>query len=192
MRNIPNNLIDYIKVYDNFLDTNLCDNTVDSLKFANWETHKFYNPISNVTHSYENDLEVSADNIFEKNIIQDRLWFAVEKYISQDFDSFKDWWSGWNGYSSIRFNRYVENMSMKNHCDHIQGIFDGSRKGIPILSIVGLLNDDYEGGNFYMWNDHKINLKKGSILIFPSNFMFPHRVDEIKKGSRYSFVSWVW
>jgi predicted 2-oxoglutarate/Fe(II)-dependent dioxygenase YbiX len=30
----------------------------------------------------------------------------------------------------------------------------------------------------------------GDILLFPSNFMFPHEVKEITKGIRYSFVSW--
>ena len=38
----------------------------------------------------------------------------------------------------------------------------------------------------------KIDLKQGSVLIFPSNFMYPHEVESITKGSRYSFVSWVW
>ena len=32
----------------------------------------------------------------------------------------------------------------------------------------------------------------GDILIFPSNFMYPHRVEPVKKGIRFSFVSWVY
>ena len=71
-------------------------------------------------------------------------------------------------------------------------MFDGQIKGIPTLSIVGCLNDNYDGGDFIMWEKEKINLKQGSVLIFPSNFMFPHRVNSIKKGTRYSFVSWVY
>ena len=30
------------------------------------------------------------------------------------------------------------------HADHIHSMFDGEKKGIPILSVLGVLNDDYE------------------------------------------------
>ena len=78
---------------------------------------------------------------------------------------------------------------MRTHYDHIQILFDGKLKGIPIISIVGLLNDNYEGGQF-MCRGNEIKLTRGDILLFPSNFMYPHEVREITKGIRYSFVSW--
>ena len=78
---------------------------------------------------------------------------------------------------------------MRTHYDHIQSMFDGTMKGIPILSIVGLLNDNYEGGEF-MIRGKEVKLIRGDILIFPSNFIYPHEVKDITKGIRYSFVSW--
>jgi predicted 2-oxoglutarate/Fe(II)-dependent dioxygenase YbiX len=71
-------------------------------------------------------------------------------------------------------------------------MFDGNRKGIPTLSIVGVLNDDYEGGEFIMWQDTEIKLKTGDVLIFPSNFLYPHKVNLVTEGTRYSLVSWTW
>ena len=38
----------------------------------------------------------------------------------------------------------------------------------------------------------KIDTKKGDLLIFPSNFLYPHKITPITKGVRYSYVSWVW
>jgi predicted 2-oxoglutarate/Fe(II)-dependent dioxygenase YbiX len=70
-------------------------------------------------------------------------------------------------------------------------MFDGERKGIPILTVLGVLNDDYEGGEFILI-DEKINLSKGDMLVFPSNFMFPHKVEPVTKGTRYTFISWIW
>jgi predicted 2-oxoglutarate/Fe(II)-dependent dioxygenase YbiX len=70
-------------------------------------------------------------------------------------------------------------------------MFDGERKGIPILSVLGVLNDDYEGGEFYLI-DEKTDLSKGDIIIFPSNFMYPHKVEPVTKGVRYSYISWIW
>ena len=82
---------------------------------------------------------------------------------------------------------------MALHCDHIHDMFDGTRKGIPTLTILGLLNDDFEGGEFLMFDEEKeIKLKAGDIMIFPSVFLYPHKVAAVTKGVRDAFVSWVW
>ena len=91
----------------------------------------------------------------------------------------------------IRFNRYPPGTMMRRHFDHIHDIFDGKDRGIPILSIVGNLNDNYEGGEFCL-NDHVIDMKEGDILLFPSCFVYPHHVNEVRKGTRYSFVTWAY
>ena len=58
------------------------------------------------------------------------------------------------------------------------------------LTCVVFLNDDYEGGEFIVANK-KYETKRGSAIIFPSNFMFPHEVKEVIKGERWSVVSWL-
>jgi len=60
------------------------------------------------------------------------------------------------------------------------------------LTILVFLNDDFEGGKFYIQNGHQRTYpeqKKGTVLIFPS-FM-PHGVEPITKGVRYSIVTWM-
>jgi predicted 2-oxoglutarate/Fe(II)-dependent dioxygenase YbiX len=79
---------------------------------------------------------------------------------------------------------------MANHVDHIRSIFDGNNKGIPVISVVGLLNDNFIGGELIFNDEHTIKLKQGDILLFPSNFIYKHRVNNIEEGIRYSFVSW--
>ena len=91
---------------------------------------------------------------------------------------------------AVKYNRYLEDRVMAEHCDHIYSLFDGDIKGVPILTAVGLLNDDYDGGNFVMFQDHIVELKQGDVIIFPSNFLFPHKVEPVTKGIRYSMVSW--
>ena len=97
-----------------------------------------------------------------------------------------------NKFSTIRFNRYSNGQIMRQHHDHIHSIFDGRLKGIPVLSFILNLNDDYEGADLFFWNDHIVPLGKGDIVMFPSVFLFPHGVTEVKKGKRYSAVSWAW
>ena len=81
---------------------------------------------------------------------------------------------------------------MAEHCDHISSLFDGKVKGIPMLSIVGQINEDFDGGEFVMWGEKVIEFKSGDLIIFPSNFVYPHRVEPVTKGARYSYVSWAY
>ena len=73
---------------------------------------------------------------------------------------------------------------------------DHGTKAPRHLSIIINLNDNYEGGDlvFTDQRDYEIKrckLKKGSIVFFPSNFMYPHTIESITKGTRYSIVAWL-
>ncbi len=187
------NVKDYLKIYDDFIDKKLCKKIVKNLNKIDWQTHSFHQPTTNQFVSYEKELSISyGQEIAETKTLQDKIWFALEQYIVKDQSRFSDWFSSWSGYSQVRYNRYNVDTRMKLHCDHIHSMFDGTRKGIPVLSILGALNDDYEGGDLIFWESETIKLKAGSIMIFPSNFMYPHKVTEVTKGTRYSYVSWAW
>jgi|TARA_A100000171_G_scaffold52159_1_gene69315 Rps23 Pro-64 3,4-dihydroxylase Tpa1-like proline 4-hydroxylase len=61
-------------------------------------------------------------------------------------------------------------------------------------SCILMLNNDFEGGNLCFNLDGKIikmETKPGHVVIWPSNFMFPHAVEPLTKGVRYSVVSWM-
>ena len=70
-------------------------------------------------------------------------------------------------------------------------------KTIRKLSFTLCLNDEYEGGNFSIWdadprdtkNLKTIKLKKGTMLVFPSHLW--HKVDKVTKGTRKVLVGWV-
>jgi len=64
------------------------------------------------------------------------------------------------------------------------------------LSIIINLNDNYEGGDLIFTDQNckeikKLTLSKGSIVFFPSNFLYPHGIQPITKGTRYSIVAWL-
>jgi predicted 2-oxoglutarate/Fe(II)-dependent dioxygenase YbiX len=189
---MPKDIKSYLKIYKDFLDPNLCKETVKNLSNSPWQKHHYHNPSSDTEHSYDDDLFVTHEEIPEKNEINQLVWKALEKYVVKDFKDLHKWFSGWNGYTHIRFNRYDPSTQMRIHCDHIHTVFDGQRKGVPILTILGSLNNDYTGGEFVMWEDEIVELPAGAIAIFPSNFLYPHEVRPVKTGVRYSYVSWAW
>jgi predicted 2-oxoglutarate/Fe(II)-dependent dioxygenase YbiX len=189
------NLLDYVKHNKQFLDSKICDLTVNQLNKLNksyWQDHLFSNYLTKETKKKSGDQELSilySNEVSTKEILMKEIWNSLNNYIN---DLKFKWFDGWNGYSELRFNKYLKNTKMAEHCDHINSLFEGTRRGIPILSVLGILNDDYKGGEFIMFEDHEIKLKKGDLLIFPSIFLYPHKVEPVKKGIRYSFISWVW
>jgi len=193
----------YIKIYSNcFSDTVLKETVkeIQSLKVIKekkstvisdtyWEPHGWYNPTEKKIESRQDGKELESTKKIVKNhkVIMDILFNYILKYIkSLDHKSF----TGWTGYTQILFHRYKKGTTMAPHIDHITSIFDDG-KGVPILSVVGQLNDNFEGGEF-MVLDKKIKMKAGDLLIFPSNFIFEHHVKKITKGTRLSFISWVY
>lgn len=185
----------YVKKYDNFLGENLCDETVkqlESFKNKEWYEHVFYNRATKREVKLSGNKELSTmytDKITTSKEIMDLYWHALHDYVFKHL-AFK-WFDSWESYSFLRFNKYKKNKQMAEHCDHITTIFDGTKRGVPILSVLCALNENYSGGELIMLGK-KVNFKKGDLLIFPSSFMFPHKVNPVRKGTRYSAISWVW
>lgn len=188
---ISKDVRDYVKVYKDFIPVQACRSLVQQVENLNWRKHEFYNHVTGQKYSIDNDLSVSFDEFPDKQQLQESLRAAVDRYIFHDFGDF-EWFRKWNGYTRLRMNRYDKDTMMDIHCDHIHSMFDGERKGVPILTILGSLNDDYTGGELIMWGDERVELPAGSVMVFPSNFLYPHRVNPVTGGVRYSFVSWVW
>lgn len=184
-------LKDYVKVYEGFYNEDFCKELVKNFGDVTWQPHEFYNPLTKTIYSHEHELSVSYEAVPFKKELDDKLWYAINGYVTKDMGFMKQWFSSWAGYSHCRFNRYDVSTQMTLHCDHIHSLFDGDRKGIPILTVLGALNEDYAGGEFVLCGE-EIKLKQGDVIVFPSNFLYPHEVKPVTSGVRYSFVSWVW
>jgi len=53
------------------------------------------------------------------------------------------------------------------------------------------LNDNFDGGEFAFFDRELVyKLKKGSCIMFPSNFMYPHEIMPVTSGTRYSIITW--
>lgn len=191
-----NNLKEYILHLDNWIPKNICNKSIKELsKDETWKQHQYHsfkNPDELFDQNGKKELDVCyGNNLTYLQELHQLIWKALEKYIVIEKKG-GDHFDGWVGFNKIRFNRYRNNQVMSKHIDHIHNLFTGERRGIPILSIVGVLNNDYDGGEFIMFDDYKIKFKAGDIIIFPSVFLYPHLVKPVTKGTRYSLVSWAW
>ena len=94
-----------------------------------------------------------------------------------------------NKINQIDLLKYTPGGKYEIHTDH----FSNTNRH---LSVIINLNDEYEGGDLIFTDQKNIETKrlkldKGSIVFFPSNFMYPHSIEPITKGIRYSIVAWL-
>lgn len=185
----------YVKSY-NIIPVDKCNEIIKKIENLNWKQHEFYDVSTGNSSSLSGSRELDVA-IFPQTpeysddyaYVMQSIWKAYQNYLT---DLNFPWFRSWEGFSPVRFNRYEKTRIMAEHCDHIHSLFDGQRKGIPTLTALGCLNEDYEGGEFVMYGDTIFPFKAGEIKIFPSCFLFPHRIDPVTSGIRYSFVSWAW
>jgi len=176
-------LSNFIKKFDKVIPDKLCDTIInDSYEYYK---HHWYTNINGAVPGDNKDFDRSSVKTKHYLFLKPILDKCIEKGPFSDHFSLI-------GESEVLLNRYNVSTRMRPHFDHINSLFDGQKKGIPVLSIVGLLNDDFEGGDFLFFENYNISLQKGDIVIFPSNFLFPHGVSDITNGTRYSIVQWRW
>jgi|TARA_B100001094_G_scaffold37064_1_gene31253 predicted 2-oxoglutarate/Fe(II)-dependent dioxygenase YbiX len=189
------NLKDHIFEYD-LLSDQECDQIVSLLDSREWGEFSWYQDFEQVDIDKESNMKSTVTAPEAVNIIQphinDELFNAFhEKYNYYDVEDNQTGGSFWEACSGIKFNKYDVGDYLSPHYDHIRDFFEGQFRGIPVTSVVGVLNDDFEGGEFRFWKEHTVNIKKGSVLVFPALYLFPHEVMPVTKGTRYSWIQWI-
>lgn len=131
--------------------------------------------------------DVSPEDYYAKEMMEvaDRLYGALDNafnhYTQQIYPFAKS--NIKNREESIHLLRYGKTGHLPSHQD--QGV--SSR----VLSTVMYLNDDYEGGEIeFKQSNIKLKPEAGSIIFFPSNFLYVHEVYPVTNGERYSMPHW--
>ena len=95
------------------------------------------------------------------------------------------------GPESSNFLSYKKNQQYVTHPDEVF-LCPPIPRRVRKLSAFVSLNDNYKGGRFYIHghDGEKFypELKAGQIIVFPS--LYPHGVEPVTKGTRYSVVLW--
>jgi len=181
---------DYI-IVKNIISRDVCQSLIDECNKKEWRKHTWNSYAAGTSSSEKTkELDVMTSTDEQQDKVTPALFKALDEYqITCSWKGEKTDNQWLTQFNRIRFNKYEVGTMMRRHYDHIHSIFDGIMKGVPIVSIVVNLNEDYEGAEFHC-RGKEIKLKTGDILMFPSNFMYPHEVTECTKGARYSFVCW--
>jgi len=181
------NLRDYVVVFENVISDELCDEVLSEyINDKNWTNAITKTGLRQDSRKCDN-INMSDDFIINQNrdkrkSIDDKLYKIAGEIIRKYKEKFVN--TNIDGDSGYILLRYQEGDFYKQHTDYF---LQQPRS----LSCSFALNDNYEGGEWGLFDrEMVIKVPKGSALMFPSNFMYPHEIMPVTKGTRYSLATW--
>jgi hypothetical protein len=182
----------FIKIYDEVLPWNVLSNLI---RFANgsvFEETKIGGGIDsktdfNVRRTYTlpmNNISNSITKTHWFNLLYCFFYKNLNQYRTDN--NILDY--GFKDIIDIEILKYENTGFYTWHVDHFADI-------PRTMSCILLLNNDYEGGNLCFRNpdgsgEWEVDVKPNRMIIWPSNFLYPHTVKPVTKGKRYSVVAW--
>ena len=167
------NLDDYIIVKKSAIPAVICDDVISKIENDQWRKHTWYNKVQDSTYSEDTqELSVLDITIQMQQLLNPFMMQAFNEYV----DKVKYGESNSNTseiayqFSTIRFNKYEEGQLMRQHHDHIYSIFDGDRKGIPVISFIVNFNDGYDGADLVFGMIMWYHWEKETFLCSPHCF----------------------
>jgi hypothetical protein len=174
-----------IMVIRKALDTNTCDKLIEFSKTElKWEEARTLIQIQENTSDREHgirraDIARMAFGCKYDKVLEDVFWSSVkEEYFLEhpNLSINKD-----QGYEIIK---YGKGDGYGVHVDNA----DYSTANRIITGIL-YLSEDYMGGELvFPQQDFSIKPNKGDLVIFPANFLYPHKCEDILEGEKYISV----
>jgi 2OG-Fe(II) oxygenase superfamily len=180
-------LSDFISIENGILNEDLCDRILNEYK----NNHNFTSAITggglNVDIRNCSRIGLSEQHIISENYdVRSKIDYEIFQSVQKALEIYSKKHPHFQinidtGYELLE---YKEGQFYKEHVDS----FSQQQRS---LSCSIALNEDFEGGEFAFFNRQiQIRSPKGSAIIFPSNFMFPHEIMPVKRGTRYSIITW--
>lgn len=201
-------LSSFIQIFDDLVPESLCNNIIDEYEsdLDIWEPSAILG--STLNPNKVNKLYRSSDNVnISDQIVINRNYEARSLLDKEVFDCVSNGIREYSklyrnirittdtGYNLLRYRAgdyYKEHVDSFNEKQITQNeLGELSVLGCREISCVIQLNDNFEGGGLSFFGDtYRIPVKTGSVVYFPSSFMYPHQALPVTKGLRYTIVTW--
>ena len=182
----------FVKIYDDVIPAILISSLIKYLNVSNFNQAKILGTDGETidttirkTNTCEfSNLSNSLTNVHWFHILKNMFTNYVRKY-KEDTNTIDFYIKDIRDIIALK---YVDKGFYTWHTDH-------AAKAPRTMSCILLLNNDYEGGNLCFRNpdgsgEWEVEVKPSRLIIWPSNFLYPHTVKTVKKGTRYSVVAW--
>jgi predicted 2-oxoglutarate/Fe(II)-dependent dioxygenase YbiX len=183
-------LLDYVVVIEDALKAEFCDQVVgEYLHSSEWELAQVGFTATVVsTQRNAQVIQLSHKESIQKNKVTrsaiDQTLFKSSLAAVRQYQKVFPHCRLTEG-AGFQLLRYQTGGFYRTHTDSFQ-------RAPRMLACSFALNDDFEGGRWsFLGGAKELSAPKGSAVLFPSNFMFPHEIQTITAGTRYSIITWM-
>lgn len=170
-----------IRQYEGVVPDSVCDWLVGSLEGSDGLVHRNLGP----QDFYELNLNQTHPDVVPGCVAL--LQEALKRY-TQDFPLETEYFPSDLGLEEFRVKRYTGGTGQQ-FGDHVDvGDLASSKR---YLAFLFYLNDDFEGGNTIFHPATAITPVRGSVVIFPPMWMYPHRGSPVVSGNKYIMSSYL-
>jgi Rps23 Pro-64 3,4-dihydroxylase Tpa1-like proline 4-hydroxylase len=181
-------LKNFVSVYDNILPEETLQTFLKVCQTLDFEDARIANnqvdkSIRKVKKCDLGDLSSSMTNVHWFNVIRHTFYHHLKDYLTR-----KKIIASYGPIEAIQVLKYEET-------DHYDFHHDSGPNVPRTFSSIFFVNDDYQGGELCFQNpnrtgEYSITKKANRMIIWPSSFLFPHKVMPVKNGERFSVVAW--
>jgi len=199
-------LKDFIYINENMFSQDFCKHIINEYADdSSWSESKSINIQNTVQKDtirgrLSESLDISEQQVIKKNLetrrqIDEKIFNILTKELKKFIQRTPFIYpSRDEGYTLLR---YKPGCHFVEHCDTLMAPVINQNGNIELDTItprhitsIIQLNNEYEGGTLSFFNNqYQIPKKQGCGIFFPSYRLFPHQVLPIKKGTRYSIVT---
>ena len=180
----------YVKIYPQLINLNTTSTLIRYASELNYEkagigtVNQINDKIRKVLRYHIDSQSKSLTDVHWANYLHTKIVNAMNYYINENSIGHMKI----ENLSQIDVLKYFEN-------HHYQFHVDASPEHHRTLSAILFLNNDYKGGKLIfktLSDEEEITIEPtpGSLIIWPSNFLFPHMVKPVTEGVRYTIVAW--
>lgn len=198
LNNVDLSIFSHIKVFHNVFTPNCADTFIDVCK------NKFndFNQAAIVNKHFENEVNKKVRDVANLKLCRQNddwtktIWYKYFKNVflfkAQDYCNLMSN----NKYDNIVSCCEEINVLKYEQTGHYSFHIDHGRTTPRTLSAIYFVNDDFKGGEL-IFSDPSYEIEitippeKNSLVIWPSNFLYPHKVNAVTEGVRYTVVSWL-
>ena len=171
------NVLNFILKIDNVLPAIICDDLIKIFEESNYKTRLDNNGYPNWTNLFMCNYHPKEEERLRPIYMQVALKYQK-----------------WLGEYGRHFNTRNFQLEGSNIKKYVSGTNDVYKKHSDVASLrscrrfvamLFYLNDDFEGGDTIFYPEVSIRPKKGSVIVFPPYWLFPHEGTPVIKGEKY-------
>lgn len=175
--------LDFLYQFTDAIEPEFCDELIQNFESSN-------NTLKRNDDGYPNFTELNISRYNEKlaQRVQEITTVCYKLYCQVT-----------HPYSEYHGNFEFEGIAIKKYNSNSDDRFDEhvdvgcNRSSNRFLAFLYYLNDDYTEGRTVFHPNHIVTPIKGSVLVFPPYWMYPHRGERVKTGTKYimsTYLNW--